>query len=344
MTHIAYPAGFIPPHQLTGLAKSTPILIGFSGGADSTALLLSLAAYAALHRTPLYALHLHHGIRGIDADRDADFCKQAAGAAGIPLTIIYADAPAYAKEHGISLETAGRELRHESFAKLMQEKEIPILALAHHADDHMETVLYRLLRGTGAKGLCGIPPARPFSKTGILIRPLLHCRKEDLLTYLNARGQSYCQDQTNEEDDCDRNRIRHHLIPVLRSLSEHPETRFLRLSDALREDCAALDSIALQAYRAAAMRHRPALSVQILREYPPAIRKRVYVIWLHDSGLPAPEAVHLYALDHAVETRSRTARIALPGRAFALFDGSAPDLLILQKNDPTSDDGRKSTV
>lgn len=343
MTHIAYPAGFVPPHRLTGLSPSTPILIGFSGGADSTALLLALAAYAALHHTPLYALHLHHGIRGTDADRDADFCRQTAQAAKIPFTLIHADVPAYAKEHGLSLETAGRELRHDCFAALMREKEIPILTLAHHADDHMETVLYRLLRGTGAKGLCGIPPVRPFSESGVLIRPLLHCRKEDLLTYLEIRGQAYCTDITNAEDDCDRNRIRHHLVPVLRTLSEHPEERFLRLSDTMREDCAALDLLAAQAYRAAGTGNG-ALSATALREYPAAIRKRVYIIWLSDMGLPAPEAIHLHALDQAVAARNRTARIALPGRAFALFDGSAPDLLILQRNDPMPDNGRKSTV
>lgn len=332
MSASAYPTGFTLPHHLSHLPPRTPILIGFSGGADSTALLLSLASYAALHKTPLTALHMHHGIRGEEADRDAMFCRHVADQFGIPLTVLYADVPTYAKEHGISQETAGRELRYQAFAREMQQKGIPILALAHHANDHMETVLYRLLRGSGAKGLCGIPPVRQLSDTGLLIRPLIGCKKDHLLSYLAERGQSFCVDRTNLEDDCDRNRIRHRLVPVTEELCQNPESRFLRLSEALREDCEALDTWAETAYSACG--NPDGLQIASLLSYPPAVRKRVYSLWLAQCGLPAPEAVHLNALDSAVGSRNRRARIDLPGKRTAAICEN--QLLLLDASNTTN--------
>ena len=195
-----------------GYAHNTPVLVAFSGGADST-LLLHLLYRAGIQ---LSAVHVHHGIRGNDADADLQFCRNTCRALGIPFFAVRINAPALAKKSGQSVETAAREARYRHFARLMQRYNIPLLATAHHADDNLETLLFRLCRGTGTQGLRGIPafaplPGAPENSTLCLFRPLLHLTKQEILQACRDLGIEYVTDATNAYDDYARNRIRNRI-------------------------------------------------------------------------------------------------------------------------------------
>lgn len=144
-------------------------------------------------------MHVNHGIRGEEAIRDREFCRGFCRDRGIPFFCLDADVPAM-RQQGESLETAARRVRYGYFAAVMGEQDYPLLAVAHNADDNLETVLFRICRGTGLRGLCGIPPVRAFG-SGYLVRPLLGVSREEILRYLGERELSYVTDSTNEETD-----------------------------------------------------------------------------------------------------------------------------------------------
>ena len=130
MRGLSTPKGFRLPHALAGLPADTPVAVALSGGADSVALLCLLCGCKGLT-----AVHVHHGIRGAEADRDLAFCKALTTRLGVPLHTLYVDAPARARETGKSLETAAREARYEAITALLKKEGIPLLATAHHADE-----------------------------------------------------------------------------------------------------------------------------------------------------------------------------------------------------------------
>ena len=195
------------------------VITALSGGADSVCLLTVLHRIRESDDLNLRAVHVHHGLRGEEADRDVRFVQALCNRLEIPLTVVYRDVAAYAADHGFSTEEAGRVLRYEAFAlearrwaaeAAVQEEDI-YLALAHHKDDHAETILHHLLRGSGLKGLSGIRPVQ-----GTRIRPLLCVNRAEILEYLKAEGIAWCEDSTNKSDDYTRNRIRNQLIPQMK--------------------------------------------------------------------------------------------------------------------------------
>ena len=203
--------------------------VALSGGADSTLLLeLTLRAllrrFGADGRARMVAIHLHHGIRGEEADRDLDFCRALCARRGVELVADRADIPALAAAAGESQETVARRERYALFRRVMTEKGIPILLTAHHADDNLETVLERLLRGSGTRGMGGIPPSRGLEGASeacplTVCRPLLEWTRRDILAACEELGLDYVTDSTNLEGDCTRNRIRHGVIPVLEAMA-----------------------------------------------------------------------------------------------------------------------------
>ena len=173
------PEGFAAPHEISGFDIGTPILVAFSGGSDSASLLHMMRGYADMTGTPIYAAHVNHGIRGDEADRDEQFCRSVAKEYGIEIFVLNADVPSIARERRLSVETAAREVRYEFFARIMEEQNIPILAVAHNADDNLETVLFNISRGSGLSGVSGIPKTRELS-IGVMIRPILAVSKSDI--------------------------------------------------------------------------------------------------------------------------------------------------------------------
>ena len=237
------PQGFISPHALAGLPDNTPILVAFSGGADSGALLDMTAKYAKRCGAKLYAAHVNHGIRGAEADRDEAFCKKTADKYGIEIFTLRADVPSIAEKQQKSIETAARDVRYEYFSKLMVEHDIPILCVAHNADDNLETIIFNIARGSGLSGVCGIPQTRD-CKGGIIVRPILEMSKDDIKKYCLENNIEYVTDSTNTDTDYSRNRIRALIIPELKKICPAAESAAARLSANLRADARCLDSMA----------------------------------------------------------------------------------------------------
>ena len=219
---------YMREHDMT--APGDAVIVALSGGADSVCLLTVLKQLA----TPeflLRAVHVHHGIRGAEADRDEAFAQKLCESLSVPLCVAYCHVPAYAAEHGLSEEEAGRILRYQVLEKEAGkwEQELPAgsrvkIALAHHRDDNAETILHHLLRGSGLTGLAGIRPVQ-----GRRIRPLLCVGREEIRAYLEAGHISWCEDSTNQSPDYTRNRIRSQVLPLLKTaVNEQAEEHILQ--------------------------------------------------------------------------------------------------------------------
>ena len=215
----------------TSLCGCRHMIAAYSGGADSAVLLVLLREYCAHADISLTAVHVHHGIRGAEADRDAAACADFCRERGIDLRTVQVDAPAYAASHGIGWEEAARILRYDALSDVADTLECPLIATAHSADDQLETVLFRLLRGTALDGLCGIPPVR-----GRIIRPLLSCSAADIRTMCREEGIVYVTDSTNGDTAYTRNYIREEIVPRLTAIHPEPAAAVTRTSALLRAD------------------------------------------------------------------------------------------------------------
>lgn len=288
------PIGFVAPAALAGVAPDTPVLLALSGGADSRALLDVLASLSARDGFPLLLAHVNHGIRGEDAIRDREFCRSLAERYGLELALLDADVPALAAEQGQGIEETAREVRYAFFERLMRERQIPLLATAHHADDNLETLLFRLCRGSGLRGLGGIAPCRPFGG-GYLVRPLLHVSRREIEALCAERALAFVTDSTNSDTAYARNRIRAEVIPILESLFDAPQKRAAEMTEGLRADESYLSEAAEQIYRENLTDGM--LSCAPLEELPESIRRRVLRRWVEQNVGAEPERVHLQALD-----------------------------------------------
>lgn len=224
------------------LPENAAVLVGFSGGADSVTLLsvLDILSSGAGDVPPfsLYAVHVNHGIRGEEADRDEAFCEQFCAARNIPLYVRKVDVPALAKRTGESEETCGRRVRYEVFDELVdllceegfEESEVRI-ATAHTASDSAETMLFHLARGTGLSGLTGIPPVRKN-----IVRPLITCTREDVEEYCEEQGLTFMKDSTNTDRSLSRNRIRYESLTALKAVNAAAVSNMARTAETLRRD------------------------------------------------------------------------------------------------------------
>ena len=204
------------------LRSGEPVLVALSGGADSVALLHALRALGY----PVQAFHLNHCLRGAESDRDEAFCRALCVRLGVELTVERVDVAAAAREQGNGVEETARRMR---YARLQDAAQGMKIATAHTADDNLETVLFHLVRGTGPKGLAGIPPVR-----GRIIRPMLRVERMQIEEYLASIGQDYVTDSTNADDAYTRNRIRHTVVPALREIQPSAAQAAARLGDLLR--------------------------------------------------------------------------------------------------------------
>lgn len=208
--------GLLKPGDRVGVAVS--------GGADSVAMLRVLLELRGELGVVLSVLHFNHKIRGADAEEDERFVQELAGRQGLEFHGSSADVPAYAAEHKLGLEAAGREARYQFFESFFERQALDAVATGHTMDDQAETVLMRVLRGAGTRGLAGIYPKRTVigcggGAVGCIVRPLLGVRRAEVLGYLRGIHQHWREDATNVDLQYTRNRIRHGLIPLI-------ETRF----------------------------------------------------------------------------------------------------------------------
>lgn len=190
------------------------ILLGFSGGADSSVLFDVLLSLREKYGFRLYAIHVNHGIRGVEADRDEEFVKSICRANGIDIFVYNIDIPKIAQEDKKSLELAARDERYRLFEETARSNGIDVIATAHNADDNVETVLYNIIRGTFINGMCGIP-----YKRDNIIRPLRDITRKDILAYAVDYSIDYITDSTNLVADCTRNKLRLNIIPLIKELN-----------------------------------------------------------------------------------------------------------------------------
>ena len=208
------------------LSKEDKVIIALSGGADSVALLHVMHSLGY----KCEAAHCNFHLRGEESNRDETFVHELCKSMQIPLHIIHFETEKYAIENKISIEMAARELRYQWFEEIKKESAANVIAVAHHQDDSVETLLLNLIRGTGLSGLLGI---RPQNKD--IIRPLLCVNRQDIIEYLGSIGQNYVTDSTNLEDEYIRNKIRLNLIPLMEEINPSVKKNIIATSNYLNE-------------------------------------------------------------------------------------------------------------
>ena len=211
------------------------VSVAVSGGADSVALLLAMAHARGETGMVLSAVHVHHGLRGAEADGDAQFVADLAQQLDVPLRIEYGDVAALASKRGQGIEEAARTLRYRVFHDLLASRAADTVATAHTLDDQAETVLMKLLRGAWTEGLGGIAPVVTLDG-GRIVRPLLEVAHADAVTYLEAQGHSWREDSTNQELTFTRNRIRSTLMPQLREFQPRIGEQLSRMAAVARDE------------------------------------------------------------------------------------------------------------
>lgn len=208
-------AGFIKANSLLGSADK--ILLAVSGGADSTALLHAVCAIKAENILigDILCVHINHQLRGSESDSDETFVVAQADKLGLAITTRRLDVRGFARKNRLSIETAARKLRIESLFDIAKANNCRRVATAHHKNDNAETVIHRLVRGTGFRGLGGIWPLRTFADDIGFVRPLLCVNRGEIVDYLNKRKLKWREDRTNVDCTYRRNFIRHRLLPEL---------------------------------------------------------------------------------------------------------------------------------
>ncbi|MBQ1351395.1 MAG: tRNA lysidine(34) synthetase TilS [Oscillospiraceae bacterium] len=292
----------IPAHSV--------VLCAVSGGADSVCLLHVLHMWQQKTDFALHAAHYNHRLRGDASDGDADFVRALCRQWNIPCHMGSGDVRQTAAQAGRGLEETARQMRYQFLQETAETLSADRIATAHTADDNVETILMRLVRGSGLSGLCGIPPRR-----GKIVRPFLELSRQDIMAYLNTYALPYREDESNKDLTYTRNRLRHEVLPILRELNPNLPSTVAAAVRSLRQDNDCLN--------AAAARHRtliqPAersrvLSRTALLRLPPALSSRLFYQTLDEMGASRKDisAVHISAIRHLIEGEDPSGRVTLP--------------------------------
>lgn len=265
------------------------VVCAVSGGADSVAMLFALYLLREKLQITVSAAHFNHGLRGEESQRDEDFVREFCARYDIALEVSAAQVVSGKK----GLEAAARDARY-AFLKSLPGK----IATAHTADDNAETMLMHLIRGTGLKGLGAIAPVN-----GSLIRPMLDVTRQEVLVFLQEYNLSYVTDSSNETDQFLRNRIRHHIMPLLTQENPQIAEKLSGLALRLRQDEDAL-------CRLADAEKLP--DVPELRQLPPALRNRKIAAFLQRCGVAEPEAAHIELVEKLIFSEKPSACACLP--------------------------------
>jgi tRNA(Ile)-lysidine synthase len=256
-------------------APGDRVLVGVSGGPDSMALLHLLNRLAPDLKIRLGVAHLNHGLRGESADRDAEMVRQAAVALRYPFHSARSQVIKVKEKLGLSLEEAGRRVRYAFFKKTMSEAGYNRLALGHHSNDNAEQMLMALLRGAGPRGLSGITPVR--EKT--IIRPLINARRSQIETFVAQEGITCVLDASNHDLRFVRNRVRHHLLPLMASdYNPRIQANLNQLADVMRTEEDWIDGIATVEYEKAVIKRVQGtitLSAESVGHMHPALARRL---------------------------------------------------------------------
>ena len=248
---------FIEKEKL--LNAGDKVIVGFSGGADSTALLhiLHNLGYECI------AAHCNFHLRGEESDRDEKFSCEFAASLNLPFFKRDFETQNIAKKRGISIEMAARDLRYQWFAELKENQQADAIAVAHHCDDSVETLLLNLIRGTGIKGLTGIQ-----ARTGCLVRPLLCVSKKEILQYTQTENLSFITDSSNEKERWIRNKIRRQLIPLLETINPSVHEAIVQTIDNLNETYKIYDKEIEKAIQEIYNNEKGSIYIPTLKKFP----------------------------------------------------------------------------
>jgi len=289
------------------------IVAGVSGGPDSMALLFALWDLRGFYLgTDVIVSHVNHGLRGAESDEDAEFVREAARRLGFLFESVRVDTEGFRKKRGLSLEDAARELRYGFFNDVLTKHSAQKIATAHTLNDQAETVIMRLIRGSGSQGLAGIRPS-----VGNIIRPLINVTKHEAMEYLRSKGEPWREDSTNSSDEFLRNRVRNELIPLLESYNPAVEQVLSRVAAVCAAEADFISAEGEKRFRRIARVVAGGVlgdTEKLLRE-PPAIRFSVMrkSILAVKRDLNSVSARHLFSIDEVLRSSEPSAEVNLPG-------------------------------
>ena len=282
------------------------VLVGLSGGADSVFMLSFLLEYKKQNKKafPILAVHVNHGIRGEEADRDEAFSRELCRTLDVEFESRKIDVPALKHNSGISIEEAARNARYSIFEDIINGRnDISTIATAHNATDNAETVIMNILRGSGLSGVCGIKPIRDN-----IIRPIISISKGEIVSALEDNHIPYVTDSTNLSSDYTRNYVRNEIMPLFSRLSDSPELSFTRLTENLRIDFDYLCGISKSFVENECC--DKILSAKISKLHP-SIQSKVISMLVHKHTGEYPEEKHISTLRNLLKTDNFT--YSLPG-------------------------------
>jgi len=298
--------------------QGSRLLVGVSGGSDSVALTLLLQELSEQDGFSVVSLaHLNHRLR-CTAPRDEQFCRDLARRVGLPIVVESIDVGAYAQTQRLSVEDAARRLRYDFLHRAAESLAADRIAVGHTRDDQAETFLLKLIRGAGLTGLAGIYPRRD-----AVIRPLIEVGRTDLRQYLESRGQSWVEDETNDDLENPRNRIRHKMLPEMDRAGNASSTPAIaRAAAIVREDGQWLDELSDRRFDALVVRSNSGLEIDVsgLMAEPPPVRRRVVLVALR---LAAPNReIGFEHVESALEVASgESGGVDVPGARVELRRG-----------------------
>lgn len=305
------------------------VIVGYSGGADSSCLLHLLSEWCRRNGVKLYAAHVNHMIRGEEADRDQKFCEETCKKLGVPIEVVRVDVPQIAKQFGLGIEEAARTVRYDVFdslsEKLTGKKNGAIIATAHNASDNLETVIFNMLRGTGLHGLCGIDPVRD----GRFIRPLIYDSGEQIRVWCDENKVNYIIDSTNSETEYTRNRIRHNIVPEMRKITHNPENAISRMTTLLRSDDDCLNKIA----DSLVSENATSVSKEVFQGLHPAIASRIIRKLYKNAKKDSSNLgeVHVRSVLDLIESGEGESKLSLPGKTVAVINRNIVSFVLEEK-------------
>jgi tRNA(Ile)-lysidine synthase len=260
------------------LPRAARLLQSFSGGPDSTALLAALVSFARDHELELHVCHINHGLRGAESEQDEEYCRNICRDWGLPLQVERVNS------RGCS-EAELRELRYQRLAEVGLQIGSRICATGHTLDDQVETMLFRLLRGTGPSGLLGIPSYRKVGSWLVVVRPMLTLRKADCLAFLERIGVTACSDSSNQNNSYSRNFLRNQILPLLDERFPGFRERMEQLRKVMSADESLLNCLSRDAVLELSGHDKNTWSLDQFNELPLSLRRRVIWDSFHERGI-----------------------------------------------------------
>ncbi|RNB85717.1 tRNA lysidine(34) synthetase TilS [Brevibacillus nitrificans] len=303
------------------LLPGETLVVGVSGGNDSSALLHILVALNKNYHYgwKLHAVHLNHCFRGEEARQDAAYAQELCGKLGVTFHLFEFDVPAYMEQTGMGGQEASREIRYGFYRQVAKEQGATKLVLAHHADDQVETILFRFVRGTRMQGLSGMPKRRWLEEGSIeLVRPLLHVTRKELESYCEENGLHPREDSSNRSRKYKRNLLRLEVMPLLAEVNERYREHILEAAEAIHQDHAFLERLAIEQLEKVLIVRKPdeiVIDNEPFQNCDVALQRRMITLILdYVSKQTEWSSQHVEAVLHMSGGSRPSAELHLPGQ------------------------------